>query len=276
MLWGFYVTIMQRRCPMDMRRGCRDGFTLVEVLVVIAIIGILAALLMPTLSLAKARARRIECGNHVRQLGIGLHEFVSDTHTYPLYIDSVGGNGAQTEKFVFWNDEVDQQLGGRPKSIVGYWCRGVWLCPSVPTKDVVPAGSYGYNSSGLGNKVDSLGLGGTYGFAHTAGGTYVVKPPVNASALVNPSDMMAIGDGFHGDGAQIVCGDSLLWRHDYNAFYGRSANTAAANARHQGKANVVFCDGHVESPTLKILFEDTSDAALSRWNRHHLPHRDRL
>ena len=42
--------------------------------------------------------------------------------------------------------------------------------------------------------------------------------------------------------------------------------------RHQGKANVVFCDGHVESPTLKFLFEDTSDTALARWNRDHQPH----
>jgi prepilin-type processing-associated H-X9-DG protein len=47
-------------------------------------------------------------------------------------------------------------------------------------------------------------------------------------------------------------------------------------ARHQGKANVVFCDGHVESPTLQFLFEDTSDEALSRWNRDHLPHREKL
>jgi prepilin-type processing-associated H-X9-DG protein len=43
-----------------------------------------------------------------------------------------------------------------------------------------------------------------------------------------------------------------------------------------GKANVVFCDGHVESPTLPFLFTDTSDAALSRWNRDHQPHRERL
>ena len=41
-------------------------------------------------------------------------------------------------------------------------------------------------------------------------------------------------------------------------------------------ANVVFCDGHVESPTLQFLFEDTSDAALVRWNRGHLPHREKL
>jgi hypothetical protein len=39
------------------------------------------------------------------------------------------------------------------------------------------------------------------------------------------------------------------------------------------KANVVFCASHVESPT---LLEDTSDAALARWNRDHLPHREKL
>jgi prepilin-type processing-associated H-X9-DG protein len=50
----------------------------------------------------------------------------------------------------------------------------------------------------------------------------------------------------------------------------------SGNPRHQDKANVVFCDGHVESPTLQFLFEDTSDAALARWNRDHLPHREKL
>jgi prepilin-type processing-associated H-X9-DG protein len=41
-----------------------------------------------------------------------------------------------------------------------------------------------------------------------------------------------------------------------------------------GKANAVFCDGHVESPTLKFLFADTSDATLVCWNRDHQPHRE--
>jgi hypothetical protein len=42
------------------------------------------------------------------------------------------------------------------------------------------------------------------------------------------------------------------------------------------KANVVFCASHVETPPLKFLFEDTSYAALARWNRDHLPHREKL
>jgi prepilin-type processing-associated H-X9-DG protein len=49
-----------------------------------------------------------------------------------------------------------------------------------------------------------------------------------------------------------------------------------AMARHQGRINVLFCDGHVESPTLQYVFEETNDTALIRWNRDHQPHRDRL
>ncbi len=104
----------------------------------------------------------------------------------------------------------------------------------------------------------------------------MVKPPVKESAVVRPSGMLALGDGFHGNGDQVVSGDALLWRHDYAASPGRGANLAAVQARHRGRANVVFGDGHVESPTLQLLFQDTNDAALILWNRDNLPHRERL
>jgi prepilin-type processing-associated H-X9-DG protein len=37
-----------------------------------------------------------------------------------------------------------------------------------------------------------------------------------------------------------------------------------------------FCDGHVEAPTLEFLFEEINNTASSRWNRDHLPHREKL
>jgi prepilin-type processing-associated H-X9-DG protein len=96
---------------------------------------------------------------------------------------------------------------------------------------------------------------------------------VSESEVANPSDMMAIGDGFYGGNGVLHEGWHLWRTYGFTDYLG---STKSSYARHQGKANVVFCDGHVESPTLPFLFTDTSDAALSRWNRDHQPHRELL
>ena len=133
--------------------------------------------------------------------------------------------------------------------------------------DINQFADYGYNDDkfsgrGFRDSTNKFGLQGHYIPDARSASEWTFRP-IAESEVVVPSEMMAIGDCFEAN--------ALLMRRPVEAFEG-SGNI---RTRHRGKANMVFCDGHVESPKLRFLFEDTSDTALSRWNRDHQAHPDK-
>lgn len=275
------VTICQPNCRIYMRRHSRDGFSLTELLVVIAIIGILAALVLSGVTRAKGKAQRIQCASNVRQLGLALQGFVADNRVYPLGINRNAGRVRYPEHEGSWISALRRsQLSGANASS-NFMIQGLWQCPSAPKPSNLPPNtrylSYGYNYYGLSAQTDtnSLGLGGHFVWDDSdTNSSPRLAPPVSESEVTNPSELMAIGDSFRGGNGIIHDGGFILWRTFGSG--GNLRSTKRSYSRHQAKANVVFCDGHVESPTLRFMFEDTSDEALVRWNRDHLPHRERL
>jgi len=108
---------------MSYRSHVRRAFTLVELLVVIAIIGILVALLLPAIQAAREAARRTQCVNNLKQIGVALHNFHDTYKKFPVgQTDDDGDNisfRAYLLPFIEQQSLWDQLVSGGYKPVVG-------------------------------------------------------------------------------------------------------------------------------------------------------------
>ena len=270
----------------------RRAFTIVELLVVIGIISVLMGILLPTLSRVRQQAHTVRCASTLRQFATAWQMYAS-AHgglcvpgRLPRYNgpDSTYDLGEGEEYRPRWYELLGAQIKRyatkNPKKIEDdSWTvkDDFFLCPAVPDWNNSRNYPYGYNYQFLGNA------------RFKPNGAYINYPVksgrIKPAETVMATDCMGTAagkprskrNGYYADGTKDIfawgnkgwCVDPprLTATSDYADPQQRAPqNRAAPDPRHQRKANVAFCDGHVELMALAdlgyVVNADQSIAAL--------------
>jgi prepilin-type N-terminal cleavage/methylation domain-containing protein len=243
------------------------AFSLIELMIVAAIIGILAALTIPALGRAKTRTRAMQCQNNVRQTMLASQIYLGENESFA---DPRG----------WWNDlapsmAIDaKSLGPEAKIPLTH----VWHCPGdeafwTPQINYRFAyESYTFNSAGTGLAPGAgwfpLGLL-KYDVSHS----YLT--PIRPTEIVAPSEMFVFGDAY------AATMDGRIKRHLGPAVVGVNkvpdgdADWEWLRYFTHGRFNLACADGHAENLEPKKLHE-RSEKFWRRWNRDNEPHMDAM
>jgi prepilin-type processing-associated H-X9-DG protein len=218
-------------------------------LVVIAIIGVLAALLLPALSSAKRRANAAVCANSLRQIGIANAAFANEHQGWcvPLFYYP-----APTGRWFWWNNPEFWRVCGMG-NIAPAWDMNKWklVCPEKHGTNGLDLSTFRNGWTGFGMNDPNLWV-----FTTDWAGW-------NLDRVVNPSTTVFMADSTSANIRWSNIADHgtrytlwMAWGEDTTTFnYSRPAY------RHNGGANCLFFDGHVEWRRHNTLAEDEMPAA---------------
>lgn len=234
--------------PDDSRRS-PFGFTLIELLVVIAIIAILAAMLLPALSKAKAKAQQTTCINNLKQLGYGMMMYLNDNHdTFPACA-SRNTYGFHVEDWIYWRNTLPYTLNKSPiVADLGTVDTNIFRCPldrdNTYRKQV---GAPYYNFSYTMNSWNLVNNKNVHGMASVINGStpYLfksanVRRPSNTIMLAEEVASLSPFDNKDPTYQSVV--DDGRWEPNNNRLTGR----------HNNNADVTFADGHVQPVNWKV------------------------
>lgn len=240
--------ISHRSCRIRQNRigGARLGFTLVELLVVVAIIAILAAILMPALRKASVMARASLCGNNQRQIGFALMNYTGD---YAEILPPVGQNLSDTATYVgTWSSRLCN-LGAystKPGVYVPYSTASIWETWTKPRTSIFwcpedmrdPAASptpWPSNASG-----PDAGRGVSY-YAWQDYGITGLSPSVNGSVMGQKLSQITRS------GRSALIFDAWNATGGWNCYWRSSSPRNNFRFRHGGIARVMYADLHSSS-----------------------------
>ncbi len=240
------------RTTPSLRYGCRNGFTLVELLVSIGILALLLSILLPSLARARESARTVKCLANMRGLmqAIGAYGMDNAGTLIPLetYYSGWWSNILVDGKYIAAPSISAAELGAGPQMDGPLFCpsgNGDFFPPNLTNNTAVPASrvdergamAWRYQSPRTLRYVDLwYGMNAAEGTAYGSGppGRRVQTPTAAAGymkivMITKPSEMVILYDG-------------LIYHH-------MSVNANRLNARHNNKTvtNLAFIDGHVES-----------------------------
>jgi len=242
------------------KTGSSFAFTLIEVLVVIAIIAVLVSLLFPVLARAKEKAKQVNCLSNARQLALGVMMYLEDhDDTFPPSVDySLPTNDPKR----VWPTKVRPYVGSTD----------VFSCPSVPER----AYPSNWAARGLGS------IGYTTGTAHDPTGVEGFTTLTRASMMDSPTMSPLFGDSANGPTADKYRGFTFdPYNGAANSLDPRLGTPLISNrdlveelsalppsalkpllARHARRAILIFADGHAAAYTAESILAQEKGAAL--------------
>lgn len=209
------------------------AFTLLELLVVVAILGILASLLVPALAKARHSARAAQCASNLRQFGLAAEMYWDDHDGAAFRYRGSATNGGDNYWFG-WLERGEEGHRRFDPSAGALWpyfgARGVEICAALRP-----------NASDFKPKASALGGTGGYGY------NLSLSAPPGQSAFRMTSLPCPAGLAIFADAAQVndFQPPASPDRPMLEEFHYLSTNEPTAHFRHQSRATVGFADGHV-------------------------------
>lgn len=232
-------------------RASKTGFTLIELLVVIAIIAILAAILFPVFARARENARRASCQSNLKQLGLGVAQYVQDYDERMPLGENAGGT--VTAEMRSWMNQIYPYVKNEQ----------VYFCPSDPAK-YSDKWNYldtsGQSLSYTCNSYNYLANPARSPYAYSSGTTV----SVSLSQIEAPAEVVSLLDGAGSNDG------SFIWWYMWDTPTAASITTGSmgrllggANVgmreRHLETINVLWCDGHVKAMKLDALAKPSTN-----------------